>query len=150
MFPPPPPRRAKPANTGPALAIALFVAFVWAFLSLPGFLQQAGHAYRSPSDSFAVGEAVGHGAASCLLVAGVTWAVLFFAFVRNRAPSRGPAHFLILLAVVAAVHVLGLTLAMSVAHRQDGDVKVALTQLRTALADLGRGGTWTPPRRTFT
>jgi hypothetical protein len=137
----PQPGPAAPAKRGTAwlFAIALVVAFVWAVAYLPTLLKGLGHDTLASLSGSNAPMAYGELAGASLGMAAVVWAVLFFAFVRQRNASRGPLYFAIIWAVVFAIDVLGLNLAAAGAARGVADQKTTLNDLHAVVTDIQHG-----------
>ncbi len=117
------------ASTGGWLAIGIVAVIVICLLGAPQMSKTFGEIFRSaPEDAASrgpqlLGAGFGIVIASTLIWAGIVWAVIYFAFVRSRAPSRGPAYFIVLLVVgflVNGVIMLGVS---SVAQRDANDAQ---------------------------
>lgn len=107
------PRRFLVQLTLSALALLVW----WAATFLTGareIAQMLGAASREGvSGQFHLGELQGYAAGRALFPTLVVWAVLYFGFVRSRAPKLAWRHFLILLAFRGALEVFTLAFVMN-------------------------------------
>jgi hypothetical protein len=91
--------------------------------------------------------AVGAGLASLSIGTLVIWAVLYFAFVRTRAPHRGAAHLAAIAATILATQLVVTTLVVGVGRIADerAKSKIALTSMRADLATIAGADPEHPP-----
>jgi hypothetical protein len=140
------PSAGPPADrpTGLGLALAVVAAVIWGFAGVSSIVA-AMHG--------GLGVA---GVAAGAITAGLTWlsigtlviwAVLFFAFVRPRAPRRGAAHLALIAAAILVTQLLATTLVLGVGRIADerAQSKIALASMRADIAVIASADPEHPP-----
>lgn len=128
--------RAGKPSTIAALAVALFFSMVLAIGgSITGMMRSDVDKGVGPEMAFDFGQALGGAVFSALFV----WAILYFAFVRGRAPERGGRHLLIMIAASAVAALAPWVLAVT--------MWVAVERGPTPMMTTGPQGTMTVSHR---
>lgn len=87
------PKRRR-VTTWPGLLVSCVIAFGWSFFQAASHEPDA--ALREADNAYKFGYLLGGIFGQSVVIALIIWLVLYFAFVRSRAPDRGGPHFLAL------------------------------------------------------
>lgn len=125
-----------------ALVLAVFGAIVLAMMGLSRLVADLGP-YINAASPAAPGadpaSAWGSILGASLAAAAIPWAVMYFAWVIQRAATRGAVYFLIIWAVVFALDASAVVFA-KVVIKSNNETKIAVADMRSTLETAARSG----------
>ena len=130
--------------TGLGLAIAIGAALIWGLASVSSIVA------ASRGGVGLLGTSVGAMVAALTWMSIgtlVIWAVLFFAFVRPRAPHRGAAHLAFIAATILLTQLVAVGSTLGIAKITDNRAqsRIAMQSMKSDLATIARADPEHPP-----